>query len=195
MSSSIKAIIFDCFGVILTDALSVIVAELQQTEPDKVGDMRALVHAANRGIIAPEVSTERIAELLGVTVDEYRTRIKEGEVRNQPLLDLIKTLRADYQTAMLSNVTQQGIERRFPNDELAEYFDEVVISSVIGFAKPDAEAYQITAEKLGVEPAACVFIDDRPDFCVAAEQVGMRAITYESYEQHKRELTEVLGRI
>ena len=189
-----KAVIFDCFGVILADALSVLCAELELQEPDKVQEMRSIIHAANKGIIAPEDSTARVAQLLGMSIDQYRTRIREGEVRNQPLLDYIKSLRSDYKTAMLSNITVQGATRRFPNNELAEYFDVVVISSEIGFAKPDEEAYLITAERLGVTPEECVFTDDRAGYCEAARMVGMQAIVYEEFPQFRQQLTEVIGK-
>lgn len=188
----VKAIVFDCFGVILGDALSVLVGSLAASEPDKVAEMRAIAHAANKGIIRPEASTQRIAELLGLSADEYRQQIRAGEVRDQHLLDYIKLLRKEYKTALLSNITQQGIDRRFPNNELAEYFDVVVVSSEIGHTKPEPEAYNITAERLGVEPSECVFTDDREDYAIAATQVGMLAITYDNFGQFKRSLTEVL---
>jgi putative hydrolase of the HAD superfamily len=195
MNLPVKAIIFDCFGVVLTDALSALAGELEAREPKKVREMRALVHAANRGIIAPEESTKGVAELLELTVDQYRARIRDGEVRNQALLDYIKTLRTTYKTAMLSNITAQGIERRFPNNELSEYFDVLVISSEIGYAKPDAEAYLITVERLGLRPEDCVFTDDRPEYCDAARQVGMRTIVFDSFSQFKHDLTEVVAAV
>jgi putative hydrolase of the HAD superfamily len=168
------------------------VAELEATQPDKVREMRAVAHAANKGIVSPEESTARIAELLDMSVEDYRDRIRTGEVRDTKLLDYIKTLRGTYKTALLSNITQQGIERRFPDNELNAYFDEVVISSEIGYTKPDPEAYIITAERLGVTLQECLFTDDRPDYIAAARQCGMQGIVYESFPQFKDALTEVL---
>ncbi len=189
----IKAVVFDCFGVILTDALSVIVGQLEAREPDKVHDMRSIVYAANKGIIAPEDSTRQVADLLGISVDEYRRQIQEGEVRNQPLLEYIKTLRPRHKTAMLSNITEQGIARRFPNNELAYYFDEVIISSEIGYAKPEMEAYRITADRLGVELQECVFTDDRLDYVDAARAVGMQAFVYKDFAQFAAQLEPLLS--
>ncbi len=193
MKQKPKAIIFDCFGVLLTDALSELVGSIELEQPAVAREIRSLIHTANRGIISPEVSTQRVAELLGISVEAYRTRIREGEVRNQPLFDYIKTLRANYKTAMLSNITVQGIERRFPGNELVDYFDEIVISSAIGYAKPDAQAYEIAAERLDLAPEECLFTDDRPDYCEGARQVGMQTIEFHSFAQFRRELTEVIG--
>jgi putative hydrolase of the HAD superfamily len=188
----IKAIIFDCFGVIVTDALQVLHDELQQKDAAAAEELRSLVQAANRGIIDPTESSEKAAKLLGLSTDDYRQKITKGEVRNTPLLEYIPTLRSRYKTALLSNITVQGIERRFPDDELDRYFDEIVISSDIGYAKPDREAYEITAERLHVAPTECIFTDDRIDFCVAAEAVGMRTIEFKNFDQFKTELEDKL---
>lgn len=188
----IKAIIFDCFGVILTDALQVLHDELKQKNEVAAEELRSLIHASNRGIMDPVESTQRAAELLGISVDEYRDKITKGEVRNTPLLEYIPELRGKYKTALLSNITVQGIERRFPDNELSNYFDEIVISSDIGYIKPDREAYEITAKRLGVAPEECVFTDDRMDFCIAASETGMKSIEFRSFDQFKTELEQHL---
>jgi putative hydrolase of the HAD superfamily len=188
----IKAIIFDCFGVILTDALSVIVGEFETRNPEGAREIRSLNHAANRGILEPEEATKLAAAVLGVSVGDYRNNVRQGEVRDQQLLDYIKVLKKKYKTAMLSNVTQQGIDRRFPDNELDQYFDVLGISSTMRFAKPEPEAYLTVAERLGVKPQECIFTDDRPEYCMGAEAVGMRSILYRDLAQFKPELERAL---
>jgi len=68
----------------------------------------------------------------------------------------------------------------------------VVASADIGFAKPEAEAYQITADRLGVRYDECVMIDDREDYCQGAIAAGMHAILYKSLVQLQRDLDRVL---
>lgn len=188
----IKAIVFDCFGVVVTDALSALCAEIEPTQPDVVRQIKSLIHAANRGIIAPADSTNQVSQLLDITVDEYRARIVAGEQRNQLLLDYIVGLRDRYKTGMLTNVTVDGLNRRFPDNELARYFDEVVVSSAIGYAKPDPEAYQIVAERLGLQPQECIFTDDRQGYCDAAGSVGMQAILFDNFAKFKKDLATML---
>lgn len=94
---------------------------------------------------------------------------------------------------MLSNIGKRSLENRFSAEELAKYFDAVVASGDIGYAKPELEAYRIAVERLGVEPCEAIFIDDRAVFCVAAEQAGLQAIEYTDFAQYKRELTELLA--
>jgi HAD superfamily hydrolase (TIGR01509 family) len=59
--------------------------------------------------------------------------------------------------------------------------------------KPDPEIYIMTAEKLGVEPSECIFTDDSPRYCEAAEAVGMKAVHYRTLDQFKRELEQLLS--
>jgi putative hydrolase of the HAD superfamily len=69
----------------------------------------------------------------------------------------------------------------------------MVVSAAIGHVKPDPEAYEITAEKLGVEPSECVFIDDKESFCQAAEAVGMKSVWYREFEQARADLEKLLA--
>lgn len=187
----IKAIIFDCFGVVLTDGLERIVAPLRMTEPEKVAQIVGVVTAASRGIISGDKSREMVADLLGVTTDEYISRMQNGETRNYELLQYVVELRKHYKTAMLSNTSTTGLETRFAPGELDKYFDVSVASGAIGFAKPEAQAYEITADKLDVRLTECVMIDDREEYCDGARGVGMQAILYQSLPQLKTELAKL----
>lgn len=189
----VKAIIFDCFGVVLTDSLQAIRAELARNDPDAAKEVRDIITANNRGWIDPQESSASIAKIFDMSVDEFRARVRAGEVRNEELLAYIIALRKTYKTAMLSNVAVNSLERRFPDNELSQYFDEIVASAAIGYAKPDAKAYEIAAERLDVKPSECVFTDDKKDFCEAAEAVGMRAIVYTDFVQFSRELQTLLA--
>ncbi len=193
MSQKVEAVIFDCFGVVITDALSLLHRELAERDEAAASELRDVIRAANRGIISGTESRQRVAELLGITTAEYRQRIDSSEQTDWKLLDYIGRLRVDYKTAMLSNITQSGLQRRFPDDKLLEYFDELVISSEIGYVKPEPEAYLVTAKRLGVSPEACVFLDDREGYCDGARDVGMQAIRYDSFGQATAELEHLLA--
>lgn len=188
----IRAIIFDCFGVIVTDALEALTHEIGRDDPDTARQITDIVIATNRALLSAQEGSEQIAALLGITYDEYRKRIADGEVKDQRLLNYIAGLRKGYKTAMLSNISGGGLYRRFTEDELAMYFDFVVASGDIGFAKPEAQAYEYTADGLGVRLDECVFLDDREEYCEAARGLGMQAIVYEGFEQAKTELERLL---
>lgn len=52
-------------------------------------------------------------------------------------------------------------------------FDQMVEGRRDGVMKPDPRAYLLMAERLGVSPQECVFIDDQPGNLRGAEEVGM----------------------
>lgn len=189
----IQAIIFDCFGVIITDALEQLLQRAEGTDPkvrERVVDM---VHAANRGYIDPKVSSERIGRLLGMSYEQYGAAISEGEIKDERVTDWIRSLRKRYKTAMLSNIGRGSMAKRFSAEELAELFDVVAISGDLGIAKPDREIYEYTAERLGVPTTACVFIDDREGHLAGAKVAGMQTVLYENLSQAQADLKKIIG--
>ncbi len=188
----IKAIIFDCFGVIITDALLVLTNELAVRDPAAARLVSNIIKANNCGSIPPEESNLQIADLLGLSLDEFQHRKYSGEVKDQSVLDFIAGLRPQYKTAMLSNVGCGSLSRRFTVQELGRCFDVVIASGEIGYAKPDPEAYQITAARLAVATEECIFTDDREHFCAAARATGMQAIHYRGFSQFCDDLSKLL---
>ncbi|TXD35350.1 HAD family phosphatase [Lujinxingia vulgaris] len=71
---------------------------------------------------------------------------------------------------------------------LSRYLPWTFVSCNTGVRKPHPRAYLGAASTLGVDPARCIFVDDRLKNCEAARQVGMRAIVFESADQLRDEL-------
>ncbi len=188
----IKAIVFDCFGVVLADNLQRMRARLAEKDPEAANEVMGLVALANKGILDPVETRPKLAKLFGLSLEEYVQEVTSGEGRNEELIAYIPGLKKHYKTAMLSNIGAGSLLRRFTQQELDSLFDEVVASGEIGYAKPEARAYEITAERLGVEPKECVFTDDREGFCEAARSVGMHAIVFEDFQQFSHDLQALL---
>ena len=187
-----KAVIFDCFGVLVGDGLEIAVQKLEKTDPNLRDFVKDSVRQANSGHLSFNELRTMIASRMNLTTDEWFEQIRGGEARNQQVIDLLKSLRPRYKTAVLSNVPKRGLEERFTAEELRDWFDVTVASSDVGVMKPDPEVYRLTAERLGVAPEECVFIDDREVYAEGARAVGMKAICFESYVQMKRELDGLL---
>jgi len=188
-----EAIVFDCFGVLITDALETMVAKVRDDQPEVAKQIVDIVRATAWGHISRQDSSETIAALLGIPMNEYFNRLKQGEIKNEELLRYITELRGRYKTALLSNISIGGLAVRFTAEELAQHFDVVVASGELGCAKPDAQIYQITAERLGIPLSKCVFIDDRVDYCEGSRAAGMPAIVYTSNGQLLGELEATYG--
>lgn len=189
----IKAVIFDFFGVIVGDGFD---ATYRIAGGDSHKDklfIEQLLDKANRALISPQEFQEQICTHLGISAERYIEAVNRSENINMELLGYIKSLRASYKTAILSNVNKGGLERRLNTGTLDEYFDVVVASGEVGYIKPEPQIYELTAKKLGVQVGECVFIDDREPYVIAAQEVGMSGIVYHDFEQMKTELNKILA--
>ncbi|MBN8804287.1 MAG: HAD-IA family hydrolase [Sphingopyxis terrae] len=72
-------------------------------------------------------------------------------------------------------------------------FDHVIESSKVGVRKPDPRIYQMMCAALGVEPSACIYLDDLGINCKPAAWLGMHAIKVTSGEQALADLSAALG--
>ena len=180
----INAIIFDCFGVLLGNAYKTHLMEVEQTDPKRADEIRAINHASDMGILTHEESAKHISALFGMEPEEFMAEQHNVEIPNKELLDYIAALKQTYKTAMLSNISsRERLSIRFTDGQLQSHFDTIVASGDEGFVKPQPEIYHIAALRLGVEPSECVFIDDIAEFCDGARATGMQAIQYVTNQQ------------
>jgi epoxide hydrolase-like predicted phosphatase len=59
-----------------------------------------------------------------------------------------------------------------------ELFDDIVDSSHVGMRKPERGIYELTCNRLGIEPGAAVFVDDNADNIAAAREYGMEVVQF-----------------
>ena len=97
--------------------------------------------------------------------------------------------RAGIRTGLISNSWGLGIYERAPID----LFDETVISGEVGLHKPQPEIYRLACERLGVDPAEAVFVDDLRENCAGAEAVGMTALLHRDTTATVAELERLLA--
>jgi HAD superfamily hydrolase (TIGR01509 family) len=72
-------------------------------------------------------------------------------------------------------------------------FDGVVISGEVGMRKPAREIYELGAERIGLEPPQCVFVDDLPFNLTPAEELGMATVHHVTAAETIAELERLLG--
>jgi HAD superfamily hydrolase (TIGR01509 family) len=61
-----------------------------------------------------------------------------------------------------------------------------------GIAKPDTKAFELTLERLGVEPDEAVFVDDTREHVEAARKLGLQGILFTTAEELEEELDLLL---
>ncbi|MDT0318672.1 HAD-IA family hydrolase [Streptomyces millisiae] len=90
---------------------------------------------------------------------------------------LLTGLRGVIPVALVSNATTR-LEADLARLGLAEIADAVVNTSALGFAKPDPRVYATAAERVGVPPARCLFVDDTEANVLAAREAGMTGLHF-----------------
>jgi len=188
----IKAIIFDCFGVVITDTLESAYSSLGGKFQEDLPEIRRILLASDKGEILSTYA--ELAELVRVTESTFSTAISSGREVNKELLEYINSkIKPDYKVAMLSNVGKGMLPQIFGRGFLEKYFDVIIASGDIGFAKPEARAYEIAADALSVRLDECIFIDDRIEYIEGAQHVGMKTILYENFGQLRTDLQRLIN--
>ncbi len=188
----IKAIIFDCFGVLTTDRWLQFKDQYLGNSADLKQQAIDYNKQADRGLLSHDEFIEKIAALAHLSPAETR-RLIEGSAPNTKLFEHIRDkLKPYYKIGMLSNASGNWLDEIFTDDQI-KLFDEIVLSFSTGFIKPQTEIYKLAASKLDAELGECVFVDDRAPYCEVARKLGMSAIRYQDFNQFKRELDKILG--
>jgi epoxide hydrolase-like predicted phosphatase len=198
---TIKAIIWDLGGVLVRTEDWQPRAELAaRLGTDRVtlsnlvfgedGDFRAQL-----GEITTAEQWAHVAERLHIPNEDIPAVRKDffaGDVLDSDLIETIRSLKANYTTALLSNALDDLRREIFEIWKIDDAFHHLVISAEVGMKKPDHHIYEFTLEKVGVAPDEAVFIDDMPDNIAAAKAVGMHGIRFTSPDQALAELEALL---
>lgn len=189
----IKAVIFDCFGVLTTARWHAFI----DTLPDNV-DIEAarVVHRAyDAGIISKEASAAQIEEITGRTFTEIDDIASEEVVKNSALIEYISQLKErGYKIGLLSNIASNWIRDSFLTTQEQALFDTMVMSFEVGIIKPNQRIFEIACERLEIEPKEAVMVDDIDRYCIAAETIGMKAVMYRDFKQAKQEIERLLDK-
>jgi HAD superfamily hydrolase (TIGR01509 family) len=132
---------------------------------------RAEFRAAVQRALAGRVGDERAAAGLAA-LDRRVAQLPMLEPAMRVLLERLRRA-GRVRLGVLSNGDRDW-STRIRAAGVAALFDAVVVSADIGYAKPDPSAFRIAAERLGVEPAACLMIDDQARLLPGAEAAGLR---------------------
>lgn len=187
----IKAIVFDCFGVLTTDMWLAFVDQLPEGKDSK--ELHDTHKAYNRGIISQKEFHQRLKALTGQDFEDSLEISGNGTIKNNRLLGYIGELRKrGYKIGLLSNVASNWINEEFLSGDERRLLDAMVLSYEVGMTKPDPRIFRLVCDRLGVETGEAVMIDDIEMYCSAATEEGMRAIKYADFSDMKNRLEVLL---
>lgn len=185
---TIKALIFDVGGVLLR-TFDLAPRQKWTTRLGVAGpwDVADAVFETPEGIAAtsgqvPEAAVwAGVAARFGMTAEElaeFKQDFFAGDWFDEGLLDWIAARRGRYRTSILSNAWDNARGFLSSQPKVVAAFDQMVISAEERSGKPAPVIYERTLERLGVQPAEAVFVDDNQANITAAQQLGLVAIRF-----------------
>jgi len=188
----VRAIIFDLYGVLILNGWPAFKARHFTEREHLWHELHLLGRKADAGLADYTEMIQFAAEQTGESEAAVRHELEHSVVDNE-LLEYIRTkLKPHYKLGILSNAGTNITERLLTAEQLG-LFDTQVLSHGVGLTKPQPEMYQMIADRLGLDPAECLFIDDHERHLAGAENVGMRTLLYANFEQFQVELPAALA--
>lgn len=102
---------------------------------------------------------------------------------NVELTDYFRGLRPRYRTGIISNSFVGAREREQELYRFHEIADPIIYSHEVGIAKPDPRIYELTCERMGVQPGEMIFLDDAEACINGAQAVGIHGILFRDNAQ------------
>lgn len=182
----VRGVLFDLGGVIvsfdnrtwtqpLADRANV---PVEAFETVALGDLATAFH---RGDIAGEQYLQGMNRAFGLDVGfaEFLAGYRDlFALRPKTELLIDDLLQQGIPVGLLSNTNEvhwPWCLQRFP---VLSRLTGIVVSHLVHCVKPEERIYHLAASAIGIPPEACVFLDDTQRLADAAQQVGMRGITF-----------------
>lgn len=195
---TIRVLIFDLFGVVISFDEDLVYRRLAThcREPE-------ITFRSIRGLVStPELITGKLTlpQLHERLVAEYGFALGLAHFESLWLMPytaaipgvaaLLRELSSEFKLVLLSNVDRYYLEVvRKLHPEL-NCFSTQLVSCELGVAKPDKAAFQAAIEASRAQPAACYFIDDKPENVAAATALGLRGHVFSGVTQLRAALAE-----
>ncbi len=182
-------VVFDVGGVLIGWRPDLIVQTLYPGDAERQARVRQFVFNSaawaerfDRGLLDEAGSVAWFAEASGLPAADMQRLldlVQELLIELPDSLALLRELSAAgvglYCLSNMPAFTWRYAESRW---NFWSLFRGIVISSHIGYIKPEREIYEHLLRQYGLTAGSCVFVDDRAENVAGAEAVGMRAMVF-----------------
>ena len=184
---AIRAVAFDIGGVLEITPDTGMTEKWEQRLHLKPGEldqrMASVWRDGSLGKCSEEHVQQSLKEIIGMDqaqVDAFMHDLWEEYLGtlNVEMAAYFSSLRPRYQTAILSNSFSGARSKEQERYHFDEICDLLIYSHEEGIAKPERRIFELTCERLGVQPAEIVFLDDVEPNVAAAREFGMQAILF-----------------
>jgi epoxide hydrolase-like predicted phosphatase len=209
--AEIEAVVSDFGGVLTTPLMASFLAVQDEVgiSPTDFGEaIRAVreddgenpLYALERGETTEDEFLERLNDGLEPLLGHRPHLHRFGEMffgaleANEPMIELMRELKGEgLRMAMLTNNVREWEPRWRAMLPVDEIFETIVDSAFVGARKPEPRIYELTVERLGLPPGACLLVDDLAVNCEGARDAGLHAVHFQDNEQAIAEIRAALA--
>lgn len=132
-----------------------------------------------REVFGPDVTDEQIAELDAQKEALYRDLITGMVPLTIGVREVLTGLAdAGFRLAIATSGPPENVNLVLDEGRLRHFFSAVVTGFDVQRGKPAPDCFLLAAERLSVEPAHCVVVEDAPAGIEAARAAGMTALGF-----------------
>lgn len=180
-AQSISTLIFDIGGVLVELGEFPIKPQWQRETSghDLTQWLKSeIAQAFEKGEISPAEFGDRFIREndLQVSTKEFLAHFEQWPKGLYPdVIEALMQLRSKVTLGVFSNTNELHWGRLMHEMGLEGKFDHYFASHLLGFAKPDIEAFQMLCQRLEVSPESILFLDDSPVNIAAAKNANWQA--------------------
>ena len=193
-----KAVIFDMDGVIINSEPLHFEIEGELLE-DLGGKFDKKAHEAFVGTTdyniwkkyKEEFNLEpSVEEIVEMKKERFLERIGEVELTENFMAFMLTLHNEGYPMAIASSNNRKVVDAVVNRFGLSKYMKFIISGEEVRKGKPNPEIFLTAAKKMGVEPEACLVIEDAENGVKAAKAAGMKCIGLKNMDSGKQDLSQ-----
>ena len=151
------------------------VAVTQQQFQDTFGQRN---DAVLRVFLGPDLSEDDSTRISDAKEVLYRELVRGRGIQALPgVRDWLQTLHAaGWRQAIASSAPRANLDVIVEAMDIGKYFDAIVSADEVAVGKPDPAIFTLAAQRLGVDPARSVVVEDAHVGLEGARRAGMRTV-------------------
>ena len=184
-----KAVIFDLGNVIISFSHEKMYSQIAEVCGIPIEDLQELFIQDRIGMQFERghISTEEIVSILSAKAQkklDLPTLIKASSdifSYRPEMIHLLKKLKAQgYPLLLLSNTNETHYKFLKNHFDFFHLFDHLILSFKVKAVKPELKIFECALEKASCQPEECYYIDDIPEYVLAAEELGIKGHVFKS---------------
>ena len=143
-----------------------------------------------KGEISPEAFYEEVKRRTGLTLpyDRFVPIWSDIFSENRVVSNMVRKLKKKYTLALLSNTNILHFNHVHEHFSIIRDVEYAILSFREGLRKPDPKIFQIAFNRFHVTPKQTLYVDDRENFVIAGQKLGLEGIHFKSEEALAGEL-------